>query len=129
MKKDYNVVLNKKTDNELNVAHISSGLENYEAARSGFFVFMPANASDPVLKLIQGKVKEYDSESKLTTAQIQEFMKLNVTKAKVPHFNVEVLKYRRGNEEVKFAGVPTFESGSMTIDDIVGIDTKSLIEA
>lgn len=129
MNKDYNIVLDKAQDNILNTSHISSGLENYEAARSSFFVFMPANANDPVLGLIAEKMKEFNSECDYVAPQIQEFLKLNVTKAKVPHFEVEVLKYRRGNEEVKFAGTPSFEAGSIAIDDIVGIDTKSIIEA
>lgn len=129
MKKDYDIVLNKAQDDTLNVSHISSGLENYEAARSSFFVFMPANGNAPVLKLIAEKLKEFNKESTYQAKELQEFLKLNVIKAKVPHFSVEVLKYRRGNEEVKFAGVPTFESGSITVDDIVGIDTKSVLEA
>jgi len=129
MRKDYDIVLNKAPDNVLNTSHISSNLENYEAARSGFFIFMPANAQDPVLRLIANKIKEFNSESVWTAAQVQELLKLNVVKAKVPHFSVEALSYRRGNEVVKFAGVPTFESGSIVIDDIVGVDTKSLIQA
>ena len=129
MAKDFDIVLNKALDNDLNTAHISAGLDMYEAARSGFFVFQPANADDDVLKIIAEKLKEFNTESEFDSKKIQELMKLNVTKAKVPHFSVEVLKYRRGNEEVKFAGVPTFESGSISIDDIVGVDTKSIIEA
>ena len=39
MAKDFDIVLNKALDNDLNTAHISAGLDMYEAARSGFFVF------------------------------------------------------------------------------------------
>ena len=122
--------LNKTVDTALNTAHISgSSLINYEAARSGFFVFMPSSPEDDVLKAIADKVKVYNSESTLTAAKAQEYLKLNITKAKAPHFSVEVLEYKRGNEKVKFAGVPTFEEGSITVDDIIGIDTKSIIQA
>lgn len=127
--KDYDIVLNKATDNDLNTAHIASNLENYEAARTGFFIFMPASSEDPVLQLIADKVKEYDAESTLTPAKVQELLKLNVTKAAVPNFSLETLEYRRGNEVVKYAGIPTVSEGSFTIDDIVGVDTKSLIRA
>ena len=127
--KDYNIVLNKAFDNTLNTAHISSNLENYEAARSGFFTMMPSNKNDPVLQLIANKLSEYASDAEYNAEMIQEAMKLNVIKAKVPHFSIEPLSYRRGNEVVKFAGVPTFDEGTISIDDIVGLDTKSMLEA
>lgn len=121
--------LNKTLDDTLNTAHISSSLINYEAARSGFFVFMPSSSQDDVIAAIVDKIQTYDAESTITADKVQEYLKLNVTKAKAPHFSVEVLEYKRGNEKVKFAGVPTFDEGSITVDDIVGIDTKSIIEA
>lgn len=127
--KDYNIVLNKAADLDLNTAHISKQLENYEAARTGFFTMMPMNSDDSVLQLIADKMKEYAGDFSYDPAQIQEALKLNVIKAKIPHFSVETLSYRRGNEVVKFAGVPTFDEGSITVDDIVGIDTKSMLEA
>lgn len=127
--KDYDIVLNKAFDNTLNTAHISSNLENYEVARTGFFTMMPSDKNDPVLQLIADKIKEYASDANYTTDMIQEALKLNVVKAKIPHFSIEPLSYRRGNEVVKFAGVPTFDEGSITVDDIVGLDTKSMLEA
>lgn len=128
--KDYDIVLNKAQDNTLNTSHISSNLENYEAARTGFFTMMPANAEDEVLSLIAKKLKEYSSDfAAYNGKMIQDYLRLNVTKAKIPHFSVETLSYKRGNEVVKFAGVPTFDEGSITVDDIVGLDTKSILEA
>ena len=130
MTADYDIVANKKAlDDTLNTLHIASDLENYEAARSGFFIFIPASVTDPVLGLIAAKMKTFDSECNYTNENIQELLKLNVTQANVPHFSLNALEYRRGNEVVKFAGVPTFNSGSIRIDDIVGVDTKSIAEA
>lgn len=130
MTADYDIVANKKAiDDTLNTAHISSNLENYEAARSGFFVFIPASVTDPVLNLIAEKMKSFNVEANYTSADIQELLKLNVTQSSVPHFSLNTLEYRRGNEVVKFAGVPTFENGDIRIDDIVGVDTKSIAEA
>jgi hypothetical protein len=42
---------------------------------------------------------------RITTGQ--EVLRLNVTKCPVPHFEVGVEEYRRGNDVVKFATVPT----------------------
>lgn len=129
MKKDYDIVLNKANATDLSAAHISASLENYEAARSGFFIFQPASATDPVLQLIADKVKEYDTNSTLTAEKVQEILRLNITESAAPSFSLELLQYRRGNEVVKFAGVPTFSDGSIKIDDIIGVDTKSIIHA
>ena len=129
MAKDYDIVLNKAVDNTTNTAHISANLDLYEAARSGFFIFQPASSSDQVLKLIAAKINDFNSENSYTADSVQEALKLNITSASVPHFNVETLSFRRGNEVVKFAGVPSFEAGKISIDDFIGLDTKSMLEA
>ena len=54
-------------------------------------------------------------------------MKLSVTKCPVPHFEIATNEYRRGNDVVKFAGVPTWNGGTITVADYVGLDTKSLL--
>jgi hypothetical protein len=70
-----------------------------------------------------------DGEYDKLPALAADILKLNVIKAPVPHFSLGVLEYKRGNETVKFAGTPTFESGSITVDDVVGLDTKSILMA
>ena len=56
-----------------------------------------------------------------------DYLRLNVTKASVPSFTLAVLDYRRGNNVVHYAGTPTYDGGSITVRDIVGLDTKSLL--
>ena len=56
-----------------------------------------------------------------------EILRLNVTKTSVPQFSVETAEYRRGNDVVKFATVPTWESGTLEVDDIVGVNTKDIL--
>lgn len=107
--------------------HISGNLSSYEAARTGFFTL--------IVDDLDGIVKASYSGDKATAPktevipQAQEYLKLNVTQASVPHFSLAVLEYRRGNEQVKFAGVPTFDAGSIRVDDVVGLDTKSILMA
>ena len=48
-------------------------------------------------------------------------------KASVPNFKVETHSYRRGNDVIKFASTPTFEDGSITIDDVVGLHVKDIL--
>lgn len=114
-------------DASLAAQHISSNLANYEAARSGFFTFIVDDIDGIIKASYKGDKEKAAAKDRLLNAQ--EYLKLNVTQASVPHFSLEPLQYRRGNEVVKFAGVPTFEAGSISVDDVVGLDTKSILMA
>lgn len=113
--------------NSLSAQHISTNLANYEAARSAFFSLI-VDDIDNIIKATYSGDKEAAAESD-KIARAQETLKLNVVKANVPHFSLEKLSYRRGNDEVHFAGVPSFESGDIVVDDVVGLDTKSILMA
>lgn len=114
--------------NSLSAQHISTNLANYEAARTGFFSLIVHDIDNIVAATFKGDPREATQDDKI--ARAQEILKLNVVKAPVPHFSLEDLKYKRGNDEVHFAGVPTFNSGgNITVDDVVGMDTKSILMA
>jgi hypothetical protein len=113
--------------NSLSAQHISTNLANYEAARSGFFSLI-VDDIDNIVKASYSGVHE-DAADNDKIARAQEVLKLNVIKAPVPHFSLEVLKYKRGNDTVTFAGTPSFESGNIVVDDVVGMDTKSILMA
>ena len=113
--------------NSLSAKHISTNLANYEAARTGFFSLIVDNIDNIISAAYSGDARDATSNDKI--ARAQETLKLNVIKAPVPHFSLETLRYRRGNDEVKFAGVPTYDSGDITVDDVVGMDTKSILMA
>ena len=113
---------NNNYDASLTAQHISTNLASYEAARSGFFVFLVDDLDGIVNPTYSGNPEEAQDSDRLLSAQ--EYLRLNVVKASVPHFSLEPLQYRRGNEVVKFAGVPTWNEGAITVDDVVGLDTK-----
>lgn len=118
-------------DLSLTAEHISGNLANYEAGRSGFFVFEVPNtgADDPLVKAtFKGNGQPQDSDMYANDIW-RENLRLNVVKTKVPHFSLETLSYQRGNEIVKFAGVPTWDEGEIVVDDVVGLDTKGILEA
>jgi hypothetical protein len=113
--------------NSLSAQHISTNLANYEAARSGFFSLI-VDGIDNIIKA------SYTGDHAAATAsdkikQAQEILKLNVVKAPVPHFQLQKMSYKRGNDTVNFAGVPEFSDGSIVVDDVVGLDTKSILMA
>ena len=114
--------------NSLSAAHISANLANYEAARSGFFSLIVDNINNIISAAYTGDPAAAQDSDKIGD-KAQETLKLNVINAPVPHFSLKKESYRRGNDVVNFAGVPEFSDGEITIDDVVGLDTKSIIMA
>lgn len=117
--------------NGLSTDHISSNLANYEAARTGFFMFTISQEElgDLLKPNYTGDPSAATEADKYAADTYQEYIKLAVVKCDVPHYEVAVHEYRRGNDVIKFAGVPTFNTGSLIVDDYVGLDTKSLLMA
>jgi hypothetical protein len=120
----------------LDAMHISTNLANYEAARTGFFTLLvdlaPSNSTTPTAMLkatYGGDPASAANTDKISANDVQELIKLNVLSFDVPHFELNTIEYKRGNDTVKFAGTPTFSSGSLKVDDIVGVDTKSILMA
>ena len=120
-------------DQSLNTLHISENLAAYEPARNSFFVFYVdptqlTNLYSPDFDPDSGEAKVEDGT--LFDGQMaSDAIRLNVVKSSVPNFTIEPLEYRRGNDVVKFAGVPTFSAGSITVDDVVGLRTKDMLYA
>ena len=113
--------------NSLSASHISTNLANYEAARSGFFSLIVDDIDNIIRASYTGDHAAATKSDKISKAQ--EILKLNVTQAPVPHFSIKKESYRRGNDVVNFAGVPEFSDGEITVDDVVGMDTKSILMA
>jgi hypothetical protein len=114
--------------NSLSAQHISTNLANYEAARSGFFSLIVNDIDNIVSAAFTGDPSTATASDKIGK-QAQENLKLNVIKAPVPHFSLQKMSYKRGNDTVNFAGVPEFKDGSITVDDVVGLDTKAILMA
>lgn len=120
-------------DQSLNTLHISENLAAYEAARNSFFIFYVdptqlTNLYSPDFNPDSGEAKVEDG-TRFDGQMASEALRLNVTKSSVPNFTVATHEYRRGNDVVKFAGVPTFKDGSITVDDVVGLRTKDMLYA
>ena len=106
-------------------ASISENLSSYEAARSGYFILVVDGLDDLLKPDYKGEAENAEDSDRIKKAQ--ETLKLSVTKCPVPHFEIATNEYRRGNDVVKFAGVPTWNGGTITVADYVGLDTKSLL--
>lgn len=114
-------------DNALGAMHIANNYASYEAARSAFFVLtIPADKLANLRKPDESSVEDAAAAT-FSSDKASEILRLNVTKTSVPQFSVGVEQYRRGNDVVKFATVPEWESGTLEVDDIVGVNTKDLL--
>lgn len=118
-------------DLSLNTLHISGNLADYEAARNSFFVFHvdPSELTnlyspdfDP-----DGGTARTEAGERFDEFMASDYLRLNVVKASVPSFTVATHEYRRGNDVVKFAGVPTYKDGSITVDDVVNLQVKDML--
>jgi hypothetical protein len=112
-------------NNALSTYHMSANLENYERARTSFFSLVVEGLDD----LVRSDFALQTPEAGDIITDGQKVIELSVIQASVPHFSVEVLETRRGNSKIKFAGVPTFDSGTIVCEDYVGLDTKSVLMA
>lgn len=114
-------------DESLNTRHISSNMAAYEAARSSFFVFIISDLDNLLKPNYTGEIEDAKDTDKIKNAA--EYIRLNVVKCEMKDFSIDTLEYRRGNDVVKFAGTPKWDAGSITVDDVVGLDTKSILTA
>jgi hypothetical protein len=111
----------------LSTRHISQNLSSYEAARTGFFVLEIPNLGELVNPSFSSDPENAQDTDKLESPE--EYLRLNVIKAPVPHFSITTNEYRRGNDVVKFAGIPTWDDGDIVVDDVVGLKTKDILLA
>lgn len=109
----------------LTAAHISANPSMYEAARSSFFT-LTIDGLENLSRAAYGGKDEVIAGENYTA---QSSLTLSVTEAAVPHFSLGQLEYRRGNEVVKFAGLPTFDENEIKLDDILGLETKNILMA
>lgn len=90
--------------------HLSQNDNLYEVQRSNNFEFII-----PAISEITG-----DPSS-------SEMVRLSVQSCPIPHFTQTTIEIKRGNNTIKAAGVPTFDSGTVTCNDYIGTNTKELL--
>jgi hypothetical protein len=99
--------------------HLADNPEIYEIQRTNNFVFYTTGLSD-IIKLTGNAKAEMSADS---------ILELTVTKASVPHFTQSAIQVKRGNNTMKFAGVPEFSSGSLAVVDYIGSGVKEVLMA
>ena len=98
--------------------------ELFELARGNTFTFYVSGLDSLVRAGYTG------TETNSTISDTAESMlELSVKQVSMPKFSQEPIMLRRGNSVMKAAGLPTFSEGSLTIDDFIGADGRSILMA
>lgn len=100
--------------------HFSANKSIYEIQRGNNFEFI----LDPKLN----NIAAWGSDA-VSYPKAQEYIKLSVSAASVPHFSQNAIEVRRGNTAVKYAGVISYGPGSITCYDFIGARTKDILMA
>lgn len=108
--------------------HIATALKDYEAARSGFFVLKVSGLDNLLKTNYSGGIDDGDAvDNMMNQEKAEQILTLSVTKCPIPHYEVKTESFKRGNDTINFATTPEYSSGSITVDDFVGLDVKSVL--
>lgn len=108
---------------EYGVWHIVDNPTDYQPLRTNNYRFI-VQGLDSLVRVGGDSSNEDDI---ITNAQ--EVLDFSVVKFDPPHFEQSVIEIKRGNSTAKYAGVPSFGSGDLVINDFAGADGKSILEA
>lgn len=95
----------------------------YEISRTNNFEFIVTDLDNLLRAGAAG------TENLAVIDNAQEVLRVSVSSSSVPHFTQEVITVRRGNSVQKFAGTPSFNEGSLVLNDYIGADTKAVLMA
>jgi hypothetical protein len=115
----------RNTSFNKSAAHLADYKELYEPARSNNFEFIVTDI-DNILSAGTNFNGAQDSDY---IKDGQDVIRISVAEASVPHFSLGTIEIARGNSRVKFAGVPTFDSGTLVLNDYIGARTKDALMA
>lgn len=115
-----------KINDGLSVYHLSTGTHRaYQPAKKNFFEFIVEDLDNLLKPGVEVDLAEENDYIK----NGQEVIRLTVNKAPVPHFELNDIEIRKGNSIVHYAGTPTFNDGTLEVDDMIGAQSKAVLEA
>ena len=120
---DHQSTLTQKSNQPIGTYHLADNPNLYEIQRSNNFEFIVTDLDGITRAGVLG------GEASGSISDAEECLRLSIAGAFIPHFTQSTIEVKRGNNTVKFAGVPTFDSGSLTINDFIGADAKGVLMA
>lgn len=104
--------------------HMADNPAMYEPQRTNNFEFMVTGLGNRILK---SGFNVDDENAYLSNPE--SVIRLSVKSTSIPHFDVSVINIRRGNNELKYAGIPSFSAGQLVLYDYIGTDAKMALMA
>lgn len=104
--------------------HMADNPARYEPQRTNNFEFMVTGLGNSILK---AGFDEGDDNAYLPDPE--SVIRLSVKSTRIPHFEQSFISIKRGNNELKYAGVPSFGAGSLVINDYIGTEGKMALAA
>jgi len=108
---------------EFGTYHLADNPTVYQPVRQNNFRFIVSGLD----RLLRVGENPDDENSYITNAQ--EVLDFSVLSFDPPHFTQDEIAVKRGNSTVYYAGVPTFSTKPLVINDFVGADGKSVLLA
>lgn len=108
---------------QIGTYHLADNPQLFEIQRSNNYEFVVTDI-DGIMRA--GAI---GTESNAYINNAQEMLRLSVNKTFVPHFKQETVPVKRGNSTLKYAGVPSFDAGTIDFHDFIGADVKSILKA
>ena len=97
----------------------------YEIQRTNNFEFIVTGLEG----IKKAGFSDDETDPNTFVANGQEIIRMAVSEAFIPSFQQSVINIRRGNSELKYAGVPSFSSGSIQLNDYIGVDLYGTLMA
>lgn len=113
--------LHEKADMVHGAYYLAQAPEYYEVQRSNTFEFCVYGLNN--ITQAPGANNPYAVEN------AEEVIRLSIQSAFVPHFKQNPIEVKRGNSSVKFADTPSFDSGSIKLNDYIGAGTLEALMA
>ena len=110
---------------EMGTYHLASNPNMFEIQRSNNFEFIITDIDG----IMRAGMEGTENANVRNISNAQEIVRLAVTRASVPHFTQNPIELRRGNSVLKYAGVPSFNSGSIEVNDFIGANARDVLMA
>ena len=120
---DRQSTINQSSGTPTGTHHLAANPNLYEVQRVNNFEFIVTDING----IMKAGMVGTEKNAKIDNAQ--EIIRLSVSSTKIPHFKQEPIEVKRGNNTMKFAGVPTFDAGSIKINDYIGAASKEVLMA
>lgn len=110
-------------DSQIGAYHLADNPTVYEPQRSNTFEFVVTDI-DNILR-----VDKEEGDENATIPNASHILRFSVASSFVPTFQQNAIEIKRGNSVMKAAGVPSFSTGNLVINDYIGADGKSVLMA